>query len=76
VEIVRRIYEEITARREFPRGWFDPECVTDWTEVAPGAGRYRGVDATNAAIAPYFGTFENFHVEDEKVVYADVAGRG
>jgi ketosteroid isomerase-like protein len=71
VEIVRRIYEEINVRLEFPPEWFDPDCVTDWTDVAPDAGLFRGVDATNAAIASYFGTFENFHVEAEEIVYAD-----
>ena len=71
VEIVRRIYEEISVRRELPAEWFDRDCVTDWTDVSPEAGRYRGVVATNAAIAPYFGTFENFHVEAEEIVYAD-----
>jgi ketosteroid isomerase-like protein len=32
---------------------------------------HRGVEATNAAIAAYFGTFENFHVAVEQIVYAD-----
>ena len=71
VEIMRRIYEEINLRLEFPREWFDPDCVTDWTEIAPEGGLFRGIDATNAAIAAYFGTFENFHVAVEEIVYAD-----
>lgn len=71
VEIVRHIYEGINARLEFPSEWFDPDCVTDWTDVAPEGEPYRGVDAANAAIAPYFGTFENFHVAAEEIVYAD-----
>jgi len=71
VEIVRRIYDEINLHGEFPREWFDPDCVTDWTHVAPDGGLYRGVDATNAAVASYFGTFEDFHVEAEDIVYAD-----
>ena len=61
VEIVHRIYGEINLHREFPREWFDPDCVTDWTQVAPDGGLYRGVDAANVAVASYFGTFEDFH---------------
>src|SRR5207248_360925 len=38
-----------------------PDCVTDWTQVAPDGGLYRGVDAANVAVASYFGTFEDFH---------------
>ena len=71
VEIVRRIYEGINLQGEFPREWFDPDCVTDWTQVAPDGGLYRGVDATNTAVATYFRTFEDFHVEAEVIVYAD-----
>lgn len=71
MEIVRRIYEEINARLEFPPEWFDPDCITDWTDVAPDGQLARGIDATNAALAPYFGTFENFHVTAEEIVYAD-----
>jgi ketosteroid isomerase-like protein len=71
VAIVLRIYDEINARLEFPREWFDPDCVTDWTDVAPDGELIHGVDATNALIAPYFGTFENFHVAAEEIVYAD-----
>jgi ketosteroid isomerase-like protein len=71
VEIVRRIYEEINVRLEFPREWFAPDCVTDWTDVAPDAGLLEGVDATNAMIASYFGTFENFYVVAEEIVFAD-----
>lgn len=71
IEIVRRIYEEISARREFPPEWFDPACITDFTDVAPEGSLHRGVEATNAAIAAYFDTFENFHVAVEQIVYAD-----
>ena len=48
IEIVRRIYEEINARLEFPREWFDPDCVTDWTDVAPEGDIIHGIEATNA----------------------------
>jgi ketosteroid isomerase-like protein len=71
LEIVRRIYEEITVRREFPPEWFDQACITDFTDVAPGGSLHRGVEAANAAIAPYFGTFANFHVAVEQIVYSD-----
>jgi ketosteroid isomerase-like protein len=71
VEIVRRIYEEITVRREFPAEWFDPACISDFTDVAPEGSLHRGVEATNEAIAGYFATFEDFHVAVEQIVYAD-----
>src|SRR2546423_4735992 len=71
VEIVCRIYGEINLHREFPREWFDPDCVTDWTQLAPDGGLDHGVDAANVAVASYFGTFEDFHVEAEDIVYAD-----
>jgi ketosteroid isomerase-like protein len=71
MEIVRRIYEAINARREFPPEWFDPACITDFTDVAPEGSLHRGVEATNVAIAGYFGTFANFHVAVERIVYAD-----
>src|SRR4051812_5866628 len=71
LEIVRRIYEEINARVEFPPECFDPDCVTDLTDVAPDGELLRGVEATNAAVAPYFGTFVNFHVTAEEIVYSD-----
>ena len=71
VEIVRRIYDEIDLRLEFPGEWFAPDCVTDWTDVAPDGGIHRGVDAANAAIAPYFETFEHFRVVAEEIVFAD-----
>jgi ketosteroid isomerase-like protein len=71
VEVVRRIYEEISLRQEFPNEWFDPACVADFTQVAPEGSLARGIDSINAAIAPYFGTFESFHVVAEEIVYAD-----
>ncbi len=71
VETVRRIYEGISARREFPPECFDPGCITDFTDVAPGGSLHRGVEATNAAIAAYFATFEDFRVAIEQIVYTD-----
>jgi len=71
VEIVRRIYDEVSARRQFPPEWFDPACISDFTDVAPEGTLHRGIEATNAAIAAYFGTFDNFHVAVEQIVYAD-----
>jgi ketosteroid isomerase-like protein len=71
VEIVRRIYAEISLRQELPHEWFDPACVADFTQVAPEGSISRGLDSMNAAIAPYFGTFESFHVVAEEIVHAD-----
>jgi ketosteroid isomerase-like protein len=71
VELVRRIYEEVSASLVLPRELFDPDCVTDWTQVSPDFGVLRGVDASQAALASYFETFENFHVAAEEIVHAD-----
>jgi hypothetical protein len=51
VEIVRRIYEAISARREFPPEWFEPDCVTDFTDVAPeGSVGHTDEDAALKAV--------------------------
>ncbi len=71
VEVVRRIYREVSSRRALPKELFDADCVTDWTEVSPDFGVLHGADATEEAVASYFQTFEDFHVEAEAVLHAD-----
>ncbi len=72
VEVVRRAYQEVSARHVFPRELFDPDCVFDWTEVSPDfGGLFRGVDASEASLAPYFETFENYHLAADEILYAD-----
>ena len=71
VELVRRIYREVSAHRRLPKHLFDAQCVTDWTEVSPDFGVLHGADASEEALASYFETFEDFHVEAEAVLHAD-----
>ncbi len=56
VEVVRRIYQEVSARHVLPHELFHPECVTDWTQVSPDFGVLQGVDASQEALASYFET--------------------
>ena len=74
VEVVRRIYQEVSARRALPDDLFDRDCVTDWTQVSPDFGVLHGVEASQEALVSYFETFENFHVELEEVLHADGQG--
>ncbi|MGZ3304203.1 MAG: nuclear transport factor 2 family protein [Isosphaeraceae bacterium] len=71
VEIVRRIYREVGAHLALPGELFDPNCVTDWTQVSPDFGVLHGVEASQEALASYFGTFEDFHIEVEEVLHDD-----
>ena len=76
VEIVRRIYAEVSMRKALPLEFFAPDCVTDWTEVSPDFNRLEGADAAQSALAPYFVTFDDFHVELRQVVRGDGHRRG
>src|SRR5436190_23833413 len=71
VEIVLRIYQQVSAHHLLPKDLFDPACVTDWTEVSPDFGVLQGVRDADEALASYFETFESFHVEAEAVLHAD-----
>jgi len=71
VEIVRRIYEQVSVHHRLPKDLFEPACATDWTEVSPDFGVRYGARAADEALASYFETFENFHVEAEAVLHAD-----
>ena len=52
VETVRRIYREVSASGALPTALFDPDCITDWSEVSPDFGVLHGVGATQEALAP------------------------
>jgi hypothetical protein len=56
VEIVRRVYEGVTARQELPRELFDPDVELDGTVVEP----LRGFEAAHEALRDYWQTFEDF----------------
>jgi ketosteroid isomerase-like protein len=70
VEIVRRVYEGVTARLETPRKYFDADYEVDATETT-AAGVLRGIEAADAVLREYWGTFEDFRVELELVIHAD-----
>ena len=71
VEVVKRIYEELNSHHAFPPELFAPDCVTDLTQVSLEHVRVlHGVHASQEALAPYFGTFDEFHVAAE-VLHVD-----
>ena len=71
VEIVKRIYAQASSRKTLPPEFFARDCVTDWADVSPDFYRLEGFDAAQGALAPYFETFDDFHVELRQVVRLD-----
>src|SRR5512133_54490 len=71
VEIVGRIYREVTASRVMPRELFDADVETDLTHVTPDFGVLHGYHASQDALGPYWEMFESFHIELEEVLHAD-----
>jgi ketosteroid isomerase-like protein len=72
VEIVRRVYEGVTARLKVPRELFDPDLELDQTGVPlDTVGVSRGLEAAEESLREYWETFEDFHIDVEEVVHAD-----
>ncbi len=72
VEIVRRIYNEVSAGEwKAPPELFDPEYEVDLTDAGPDLGVIPGVEATERALRGYSETFENFRIELLEVIHAD-----
>jgi ketosteroid isomerase-like protein len=72
VEIVRRVYERVTASLEMSPDLFDTDLEVDATEIGAGeVGVSRGLDVAEEALREYWETFEDFHVEMEEVIHAD-----
>jgi ketosteroid isomerase-like protein len=70
VEIVRRVYEEVSAHVwESSPDLFDPEYEVDLTDAYPDVGVIRSVGET--ALREYFEMFEDFRVELKEVIHAD-----
>jgi ketosteroid isomerase-like protein len=69
VEVVRRIYDRVSASMEWPPEVFDADFESDMRGVW-GVGAL-GFDATLKALREYFATFEDFHVEMEELIHAD-----
>lgn len=70
IEIVRRVYEEISDRLDVPPELFDPEFVMDMREIAD-IGIHRGLPAARQVFRQYATTFDDFRVELEEVIHAD-----
>jgi ketosteroid isomerase-like protein len=70
VEIVRRLYEEISERLDVSPDPFDPDFVMDMSEIAD-IGVHRGLPAAREVFRQYATTFDDFHVDIEEVIHAD-----
>ena len=74
IEVVRRVYEGVTARLKVPRELFDPDLELDQTEVPLDVvGVSRGLEAAEESLREYWETFEDFQIEVEEVMHADEA---
>ena len=71
VEIVLRIYEEVSTNGRPPSEVFDPDYAVDLTHAAPDLGVIHGVEASEAALAEYRETFDGFRIEVTEVIHAD-----
>jgi ketosteroid isomerase-like protein len=71
VEIVRRVYEEISTRLSAPAEFFAPDYEMDMSDMAWDIGVRRGFDAAREAFLQYAGTFEDFRIELRDVIHAD-----
>ena len=71
VEVVRRIYTEVSSHGRAPADVFDPEYTLDLTDAKPDLGVLRGFDVAEAALREYWDTFEDFCVSLEEVIHAD-----
>ena len=71
VEVVRRIYREVSDRGTPPPELFDPLYEVDLTDAGPDLGVIPGVDASEEALRGYTETFDDFRVELQEVIHAD-----
>jgi ketosteroid isomerase-like protein len=69
VEIVRRAFEQLNARLEFPRGLCHPDHELDLTDS--GGPVVQGLDAAQETMRDYWETLEDFRYEIEEVIHAD-----
>jgi ketosteroid isomerase-like protein len=71
VEIVRRLYEEISTRLDVPAELFAPDYEMDMSDMAWDVGVRQGLEAAREAFLQYAGTFEDFRIELRDVIHAD-----
>ena len=71
IEIVRRLYQEVTDRLDVSGELFDPEFELDMSDMAWDIGVRRGFEAAREAFRQYAQTFDAFRVELREVIHAD-----
>lgn len=69
VEIVRRAFEAVNARLEFPRELFHPDYELDLTDSAGPV--LQGIGAAQETMREYWEMFDDFQYEIEEVIHAD-----
>ena len=71
VEIVRRIYQEVSAHLDVSPELFDPEYEMDMSDMAWDIGVLRGLEAAGEGFRRYAQTFDDFRIELRTVIHAD-----
>src|SRR5919198_4489057 len=71
VEIVRRIYQEVSAHLDVSPELFDPEYEMDMSDMAWDIGVLRGLEAAGEGFRRYAQTFDDFRIELRAVIHAD-----
>ena len=71
VEIVRRMYDAVSARLVTPPELLAPGYEVDAGEVSPEGSWPRDYEGAEEVLRDYWQTFEQFHIEVEEVIHAD-----
>ena len=71
VEIVRRIYREVSAHLDVSPELFDPDYEMDMSDMAWDIGVLRGLEAAGEGFRRYAQTFDDFRIELKEVIHAD-----
>ncbi len=72
LELIRRLYAAVDATRRIPREMVTADYELDASEIsAEHPDPLVGVDAAESAVAAYWETFDDFHIELEEVLHAD-----
>ncbi len=72
LDLIRRYYAHLAETGEPMWELHAPEIAFDVTDVMPDAEVLRGREAVGAVLRSYTDTFEDFRIELEEVVAADV----
>jgi ketosteroid isomerase-like protein len=71
VEIVRRIYQEVSAHLDVSPELFDPNYEMDMSDMAWDIGVLHGLEAAREGFRRYAQTFDDFRIELRAVIHAD-----